>query len=294
MEGKAWTPCHITGFFYPCGNGTLLDRSSLGAGVNIIKGVTTKVYIHNSKNPINEIYINRTLTDASVSKGLLEKFLEITGKEKYSIIIEHKINMPMMSGFGTSGSGVLSLSLALKRAFNIKMDDIECYRMAHITEVEMKTGLGTVMGEIQGGLEIRVGCGGPGIGKVENIPYDKKLKVIILHFGEYSTQKALSDKTLIDNIIKYGKSSMNHLLKYPTVESFIEISRWFVEKTEVADKKVINIINLMDSKGFLCSMPLFGKSLFCIIHTDEIEKVNNYLKEYGETIITDISAEGPE
>ncbi|MEA2103438.1 MAG: hypothetical protein U9P79_02190 [Candidatus Cloacimonadota bacterium] len=52
--------------------------------------------------------------------------------------------------------------------------------MAHTTEVEMKTGLGTVMGELKGGLEIRVGCGGPGLGTVENIPYDEKLKVMVL------------------------------------------------------------------------------------------------------------------
>ncbi|MEA2103437.1 MAG: hypothetical protein U9P79_02185 [Candidatus Cloacimonadota bacterium] len=125
MEGKTWAPCHITGFFYPCGNETLLDRSSLGAGVNIIKGVTTKVHIDNSINPITEIYINRTLVDASVSKCLLEKFSEFTAKDKYSIKIEHEMDMPMGSGFGTSGSGVLSLSLALKRALNIKIDDIE-------------------------------------------------------------------------------------------------------------------------------------------------------------------------
>jgi len=75
---------------------------------------------------------------------------------KFEIIIKHSINVPIGAGFGTSGAAALSLALALNEVFDLGMSKIEAAQLAHIAEVECKTGLGTVAAETFGGLEIRV------------------------------------------------------------------------------------------------------------------------------------------
>ena len=287
-----WSPSHITGFFYPCGCGEPLLCSSLGAGVNLSKGVKTKVESYDSDFDKYEIFINGKKKSASVSEFVVKKFLDLKVKHTYKLCIYHYIDLPVGAGFGTSGAGALSLSLALRRLLKVDIDDIECYRIAHCAEVENKTGLGTVMAEIGGGIEVRIECGGPGIGKVENIFFDNREKVIVLFLGEYSTPRALSDKTLLEKVTKYGKECLEDITKSPSVENFMELSRWFIYKTGIVEEKIKTIIDSMDRKGVICSMPLFGKSVFCI--DSRIDFVLHSLKEYGKVIISDISNKGVE
>ena len=238
---SAWAPNHITGFFYSKIDKDPMQSSSLGAGINLSRGTTTQIEVYpQSQNEIS-IFINGERSDAELSHWLVDKFLDKYIKDNHKIGVHHTMEMPLSAGFGTSGSGALSLALALKKVFNLEISDEKCFQLAHVTDVENKGGLGTVMAEIAGGLEIRVAFGGPGIGKVETIPVEEKNKVIVLYFGPYQTKEALSDKNLMEKVHKYGKSCVDDLLKDPSVERFLELSQWFVKKIEVATKLVSDI-----------------------------------------------------
>ncbi len=289
---SAWAPCHITGIFFPCGGGNPLNTGSLGAGVNLKRGVTTEVKVSPAETLQIKILINGRETEAPLSSSIVDKMIRFRENSNFKIDINHIVEMPMGAGFGTSGSGALGLSLALKRALQIDITEKECYRIAHETEIEEKTGLGTVMGEIAGGVEMRIECGGPGIGKTENIFFDPRTKVIILFMGRYSTKEALNDTYLMDKIIKSGREAMEELIKSPSVENFMELSRWFVRNIEIMDEKTENIINMMERKGILCSMPLFGRGVFCMDR--RVELVKGLLEDYGDVIVSSISKGGPE
>ena len=292
-SASAWAPNHITGFFYSKTDKDPMQSSSLGAGVNLSRGTTTQVEMYlQSQNEVS-IFINGERSDAELSHWLVKKLLDEYIKDNYKIDVHHTMEMPLSAGFGTSGSGALSLALALKKVFNLEISDEKCFQLAHIADVENNGGLGSVMAEIAGRLEICVAFGGPGIGKVETIPLEEKYKVIVLYFGPYQTKEALSDKNLMEKVHKYGKSCVDDLLKDPSVDRFLELSQWFVKKVEVATKHVSDIIQKMERNGFLCSMPLFGNSVFSIQSERKAEELRDILQEYGKVYISDISTGGP-
>ena len=290
---SAWAPNHITGFFYSKMENDPMQSSSLGAGVNLMRGTTTQVEAHPSSQNEVSVFINDERSNAELSLWLVDKFFEKYLKDNYIINIKHTMEMPLSAGFGTSGSGALSLALALRKVFNREISDEKCFQLAHIADVENKGGLGTVIAEIAGGLEIRVAFGGPGIGKVETIPLEEDYKVIVLYFGPYQTTEALSDKNLMDKVHSFGKNCVDTLLKDPSVERFLELSHWFVKKIEVATGQVSDIIKKMERNGFLCSMPLFGESVFSIQTTKKAHELRNILQEYGKVYFSDISTGGP-
>ncbi|HEX37485.1 MAG TPA: hypothetical protein ENG70_01295 [Candidatus Cloacimonetes bacterium] len=269
-----------------------MKSSSLGAGINLLKGTKTAVQLNPGIEDF-KIMINDQISNAEISRWILRKFLEKFDSHDYSVQVSHSIEMPISAGFGTSGSGALSLVLALKDALDIDTPNEECYTLAHIADTENKGGLGTVMAEIAGGFEVRVDFGGPGVGKVESIPIDRDFQVIILYFGPFDTKKALSDKSLIDNILKYGQTCTDELLKDPSIERFLELSQWFVNKIEAASNNVKKIIKKMSKNGYICSMPLFGESVFSIQPKKRAAELSRLLQEYGTVIISDISTEGP-
>ena len=71
--------------------------------------------------------------------------------ENFEIIVEHHVEVPLGAGFGTSGAAALSLALALNEALSLGLSKIEAAQLAHVAEVECKTGLGTVIAETFGG-----------------------------------------------------------------------------------------------------------------------------------------------
>jgi len=290
---SAWAPNHITGFFYSKMDKNPMKSSSLGAGVNLSRGTTSQIEIYPASQNEFSVFINGERSDAELSNWLIKEFFKKYIDDNYKIDIHHTMEMPICAGFGTSGSGALSLALAIKKVLDIKIPDEECYKLAHIADVENKGGLGTVMAEITGGLEIRVTFGGPGFGKVESIPLEDDHKAVILYFGPYQTKEALSDKNLMEKVHKFGKTCVHDLLKDPSVERFIELSQWFVKKIEVANERVSDIIKKMERKGFLCSMPLFGESVFSIQTNKKAEKLQDIFQEYGTTYISKISTGGP-
>lgn len=290
---QVWAPNHITGFFYSNDENNPLKRSSLGAGVNLSRGTTTFIEATPSSQNEISVFINTQPTNAPLTHWLVKSFQKKYTNRKYKLEINHTMEMPVSAGFGTSGSGALSTALALRNACGIDISDEECYQLAHIADVETKGGLGTVMAEIAGGLEMRVDFGGPGIGKVETIPLDKDYNVIILYFGSYKTLEALSDTTLMNKVLKYGKQCVIDLLKEPSVENFLELSQWFTQKLGITTKQVSDIINKMKRKGFICSMPLFGESVFSIQTGNDSVKLHDLLNEFGTTYVSKISLEGP-
>jgi pantoate kinase len=166
-----FSPGHITGFFQICDHSMdPLLKGSRGAGVSLTHGVTTRVSIQKSPKTFVNIGINGNITkSAEVSEHVIKTFLSRI-EENYIVSVEHTVTIPIGSGYGTSGAGALSLALALNKVFNLGLTRIEAAQVAHIAEVKCKTGLGTVIAETYGGLEIRTKPGAPGIGEIKKTP----------------------------------------------------------------------------------------------------------------------------
>jgi pantoate kinase len=290
----AFSPGHITGFFEKPENknqnSDLLFYGSKGAGFSFKKGVTTSVELYKSKNKWYQIYINNSLTNnAEVSKWVVQYYLD-KFDFTYYIKINHSIDIPIGYGLGTSGAAALSLSYALNKALDINFLKEQAAQIAHIAEIECKTGLGTVISEYYGGLEIRTTFGAPGIGKVTKIELNN-YKAVILCISPLSTKQILSNYS--NNANTLGKKMVEQLLLSKDVTSFLRMSHEFADFLGLTKGLCAKPIEELNHLGVDCSIGMFGETIFTLVPPNEISTVTSILKKFqGTLIVSDIDNRG--
>jgi pantoate kinase len=293
---EAFAPAHITGLFQIYDKPVnLLYKGSKGAGVSLKLGVTTRVNVEEASEKRWAIWINGQKTSsAKVSEAVVDDFLSRV-KENFAVKVEHEVQVPVGAGFGSSGAAALSLAIALNEALNMGLTRIEAAQIAHIAEIKCKTGLGTVIAETFGGLEIRTLPGAPGIGKIQHISISNNYQVVCLSFGRLSTRKALTDAKLRKRINKHGEKLLELLMKQPTVENFLKLSRKFAENTGLITERIRRVLYEADSLGIICSMPIFGEGVFSITKRSETERVLKIFQKHaslGKVFVCEIDFEG--
>lgn len=296
-EVTAFSPGHITGLFQICDQtAEFLLKGSRGAGVSISKGVTTKVSLKSSLKSSFEIRINETPTNsAKVSEHVVNSFLSRVG-EDYEIFVDHEVTVPIGSGFGSSGAGALSLALALNEALSLGLSRMETAQIAHVAEVKCKTGLGTVIAETSGGVEIRVEPGASGIGEIKPVLVDDDYVVVCLNFGNLSTKKILSDEKIRHRINESGEKLIDKLIAHPNPNDFMGFSRSFAEELGLISPRMRKVLVETDSIGITCSMAMLGESIFSLIKRNETEEIFKIFRRHAPSknsaFITEIDFKG--
>lgn len=297
-EARAFSPCHITGFFQifdqPANS---LYAGSRGAGISLSRGVETLVKVKKALKSSLQVRINGFASNsAEVSKHVVNAFLSrFKEMENFEIIVEHHTEVPIGAGFGTSGAAALSLALALNNVFGLGMSKIEAAQLAHIAEVECKTGLGTVIAETFGGVEIRVKPGAPGIGEIKHVPVPKDHVMACVTFGSLSTKKFLTEEEIHKRVNEFGGKLVDKLMEEPSVINFLKFSRQFAEHVGLITKKVRRVLNAADDAHFVCSMPMFGESVFTLIEQEFLEELLKIFRKYGSDgriIVSEIDFKG--
>jgi len=297
-EAAAFAPCHITGFFQILDQPTnLLHAGSKGAGVSLSRGVKTIVKIRKAMKDSLQVKINGFASNsAEVSKHVVDAFLSrFKQMENFQIIVEHHVDVPIEAGFGSSGAGALSLALAVNDVFGLGMSKMEAAQMAHVAEVECKTGLGTVIAEAFGGVEVRVKPGAPGIGEIKNVPVPKDYVVACLTFGQLPTKKFLTDEEIRKRINEFGGKLVDKLIEEPNVTNFMDFSRQFAEHIGLVTEKTRRTLNATDNANFICSMPMFGEAAFTLIKQEFLEELLQIFRTHspdGKIIVSKIDFEG--
>ena len=290
----AFSPGHITGFFEKPENRKhntdLLFYGSKGAGFSFKKGVTTSVELYKSKNKWYQIYINNSLTtNAEVSKWVVQYYLDKFDFTFY-IKINHSIDIPIGYGLGTSGAAALSLSYALNNALNINLSKEYAAQIAHIAEIECNTGLGTVISEFYGGLEIRTSFGAPGIGKLTKIELNN-YKAIILCISPLSTKQILTNYSNDANSL--GEKMVEQLLLSKDVNSFLRMSHQFADFLGLTKGICAKPIEELKRLGVDSSIGMFGETIFTLVPPNEVSSVTSVLKKFpGTLIVSDIDNRG--
>ena len=295
---KAYSPGHITGFFQICDSPkSPLFKGSKGAGVSLNRGVLTEIYIKEQEKMTIQISINGTCSDSAiVSEHVIYLFFKKTAIDrKYLLKINHIIDIPIGSGFGSSGAGALSLVIALNSIFNTGLTKIEVAQIAHQAEVEKKTGLGTVIGELFGGIEVRIKSGAPGIGKIMQIPCLKPYKVISLIFGPLSTKSFLENEKTRKKVNHFGRILIEKIIKAPTIENFMKYSNQFALETGLVNNTIKSILSECRKRKIVASMPIFGDGVFAIVSLDKADEVQQLFSNFGRTdnlLVSDIDFQG--
>ncbi len=184
MEGVAFCPAHVTGFFKAelDGKNGLEELGSQGAGFSIQRGVKTTVLVREkTKYDDSNFHLNilgYQTDNAQVSEFVIQKFLDLVGKNVF-VDVDHNITVPVGYGLGCSGAVALSLGLALNQALDTGLTKEQVGLIAHEAEIKCQTGLGDVLASYHGGFEIRTKSGAPGHGIVKKIKSENYSVVII-------------------------------------------------------------------------------------------------------------------
>jgi pantoate kinase len=263
---QAFAPGHVTGFFaIDTQSPDILKKGSLGAGFSLEQGTITRVTSANK----DEIVLNpESGTEPLVSLRVLELL-----RKKYGIAealsIQHDIKLPQGSGFGTSGAGAYSLALALEQHWGVHHSPLEAAAIAHQSEVENRTGLGTVAGQWQGGFKIRIKAGAPLSTRVVGFDTQKDITALFVVFGPLSTKDKLSDSGLREKINQKGQSLVQELQNSPGLENFMRMSRSFSEDVGLITPALRAVFDRLDKNRIISSQLMFGDGLFTLLDPDQ-------------------------
>jgi pantoate kinase len=292
--GVSFSPCQITGFFRIHDTpADPLNIGSTGAGINLEQGVTTSVTVWRATRTRLAIDFNgKQLANPVVSKAVVQEYLERSTKTMH-VRVSHRGILPMGCGYGTSGAGALSLSLALNQALGSPLSKIEAAQIAHKAEVRYKTGLGTVTSAFYGGLAIRTRPGAPGIARVEKITPHKSLRVVSAAFGPILTTTILSNNDLKKRINLCARGLVSLQVKSLETNTFIRLSRKFAECVDIFSPRLREAITRMQRRQIMASMMMIGESLFTIVRKDLVPETRATIRSAGLTpVVSKISGQG--
>ncbi|HEV2120105.1 MAG TPA: hypothetical protein VGS11_08395 [Candidatus Bathyarchaeia archaeon] len=266
---------------------------STGAGVNLQQGVTTSVRLSPASRTKLIISFNgKPLAHPVVSRAVVQEHLERTS-ETLTVNVSHKGILPMGCGYGTSGAGALSLSLALNQALGSHLSNVEAAQIAHKAEVKCKTGLGTVTSAFYGGLVIRTRPGAPGIAKVKKVIPSSSLRVVSGAFGPISTADVLTNASLKRRINRCGSGLIALQSESPETKTFIRLSRRFADCLGLFSPRLRVAIARMQRGQMMSSMMMIGESLFTVVRFDLVPKAKAAIKSTGLTpVVSKISGRG--
>lgn len=292
---RAFIPAHITAFFVPVFNEEPLLAGSLGAGVNIDKGVNVFLSMEDGLERHIHVAFNGepvSRESATISYSVAEELIpgDFTGE----LEVWQYFDFPNGYGFANSGGGALGTALVMAYAFKNRTL-LQAAQVAHKHEVLNRGGLGDIVAQLHGGVEIRIKAGGPGIGVVDEI-FVEGYRVLAVPMGRLSTREVL-DGDVIARIEREGRKALDGLLSSPTVENMMKLARSFAENTGLLEGELLEIARELDRVlGIPSSMVMLGRSLFAFLRGEEVEKVREVLSELSieNYTIADIWGKRPE
>ena len=262
-------PLHITGFWKPIYTSDPVTTGSLGAGVNIEPKLVVKASV--SKN--SKLYLNdeRLLSVDSVNNV----FSSVNG----GVVVRGYSKAPLGAGYGLSAALALAASVASAVLYGGETIEKAALR-AHVAEVKARTGLGDVIAEFYGGLEVRVKPGPPGVGEVVHIPFNPRIVVLTVPLGRRSTRVMLSEYT--SELSRLAGELVEKLIENPSLEDFIEYSSMFTRR--FFDYTIPD--ELMDGvRGKVIGYYMKKCVLTVFVEEDYAQDVEEYIKSRGFRVI---------
>ena len=296
LTAQAFVPGHITGVFRIFDDReTPLQCGSTGAGFSVEIGTLTTVGAKESEALDITTTYNDEQIDATVTKTVVHRMVE-KYERQFKVQITHKSSLPSGAGFGASGAGALGTALAFGRILDPSLSLTKAAEFAHRAEIENRSGLGDVLAQIIGGIEIRVFPGGPGVGKVQNIPSSENQIVVLAGATGLQTRNVLTNPASRERINTVGDRLVERIIESPSIETFVSCSREFTNAIGLATDRVNAALQDLDhSELNLSSMVMLGDSVFCFCNEAQSETVVNILTKYwdqSQVQVTCVSEKG--
>lgn len=278
LNSSIFVPSHITGFFEIIDDSEPLKKGSRGAGVVLDQGVQTNITIEDGSGTSAVKVKGKSKSKlASISYKTIELLKNYYRIDDKNIEIDHEFQIPVGTGFGISAACALGTSLGIARTLKLPLTYNQAASIAHLTEIEMKSGLGDVIAEITGGLVLRLKEGAPGFGRTDKIILDRDVGsrsldeyyIISKTLGEIETSSVIEDPIWKEKINQTGKDLMSKLLEKPDIETFFKLSRKFAEETSLMNAEVKEVVDILEEETIGASMAMLGNTAFALSQTPD-------------------------
>jgi pantoate kinase len=301
---KAFAPAAISSFFEICDTQDgkpITDFEKVGAiggGFGLQRGVLTKVTTQGAEKNSIDVFINsKQAQEAKTTMRVIETLLAKTNT-KYNVTVEHKIKVPIGSGFGTSAGGALTVGLALREALELPLTYNQIGKIAHVAEIQCQTGLGTVSSlAFSGGCVLVVEPGAPGICQIDRIPISPDY-VVVAGYLESTIPKdtVLASPQKKKEITGYGKKTLKAILDEPSLENFLDCCWEFSKKAGFATKKVCELVKSAKKAGAIgAAQNMIGEAVHAVVHEENANSVAEAFKQAlpsQQVLVSEIDFQG--
>lgn len=261
MKGSAFVPGHITGFFEIHLDDTdPLKCGSRGAGFCVELGVRTEVVIEEAEKQEVIIRFNGVpAQSANTTRRVVDLMLNT---QPYRVRIDAEHELPVSQGLGLSGAGALSTAVAIDKALGLNNDIDTLVSHAHRAEVECRTGLGDVIAQSRGGLEMRTAPGAPPHGKILSQKWETEVLLVVFE-PPLTTRQVLMDPQRKEAINNIGNKLLEVFEADMNPPRFLKLSREFTIRSGLASDSIMRALRDVPFEH-IAAMAMLGNCLFMV------------------------------
>lgn len=257
---KAFAPGNISCIFTICEDTNPEKMGSRGIGFTLNKGVTVTVF----PTSTTQILFNGHPIIFPTVLSVVER-LAIA-----NVTIAITTSLPLGGGFGLSGASALSTAYALNDLFQLSCDNLSLAKIAHIAEVQNKTGLGDVTNQYFGGCILKNESSAQFI--IQRIPLTNTT-IYCRSISELSTKSILTNKSLKARIDQAGEAALQeimhliHAKKEVLLQDIFYISRKFADTSGLLHDSIVrSTIESIERVGGHASMIMLGNAVMSDIY----------------------------
>jgi pantoate kinase len=283
---KAFSPAGISSFFEICDRTSdgkpisdLEHVGSRGGGFGFQKGILTEVSVSEAKKSHVSVFINGKFAPEAETTRTVAQILLNKADKPFDFTISHKIDVPIGAGFGTSAGGAITTGLALSEVLDLHLTFNQIGRIAHVAEVQCKTGLGTVGPLMLGGCAITVEPGAPGISIIDRIPITDEYVIVAGVFGATPTKQVLSSAEKRHEVNRYGRRTLEAILAEPSVENFMACCLDFAEKAGFMTVRIRRLTELAEKAGAVgVAQNMVGEAVHALVLEENAGEITEAFK----------------
>ena len=259
--GKAFAPGNISCVFKVIPHADATRMHSLGMGFTVKEGVEVTVSEHRE----TKVLFNGQSIDFPTVQTVVDRLIHSTGAAGMKVDIMSPL--PLGCGFGLSGAASLATAYALNELLHLHKDTETLAMVAHVAEVENRTGLGDVCSQYHGGWLVKLKEGAPLI--ADRLPITER-PIYYRYFGPIQTSEVLGNREQTIRINRAADAALRVLQTLTSAKSStglfnacFEVSKRFsVESGLLSDARVIETIKQIEAAGGVASMIMLGNGVF--------------------------------
>ena len=258
---RAFAPGNISCVFKVIPHADATRMHSLGMGFTVKEGIEVTVSEHRETN----VLFNGQSIDFPTVGAVADRLTQAAGAA--GVKVDLTSPLPLGCGFGLSGAASLATAYALNELLHLGKDMETLAMVAHVAEVENRTGLGDVCSQYHGGCLVKLKEGAPLV--ADRLPITEQ-PIYYRYFGPIQTSEVLGNREQTIRINRAADAALSVLQTLTSAEPNTELfnacfrvsKRFSVESGLLSDARVIETIEQIEAEGGVASMIMLGNGVF--------------------------------